>query len=79
VRSGASPEEVIAAAQAGCFVMQFARSLAENAMPATSLNVIAVVELIPGTDITGSALTVDGKAGPTQGRPKGMRWRHLFG
>jgi len=60
-RSGTNPEELIAAAHAGCFAMQFAHFLAENKTPATSLNVSAAVELIPGTGITGSALTVEGK------------------
>jgi lipoyl-dependent peroxiredoxin len=59
--SGTSPEELIAAAHAGCFAMQFAQFLADNGTPADNLNVVASVELIPGTGITGSALTLEGK------------------
>ena len=59
-QSGTNPEELIAAAHAGCFAMQFAHFLAENGTPATQLQVSAVVELIPGTGITSSALTVVG-------------------
>src|SRR5687767_6365424 len=60
-RSGTNPEELIAAAHAGCFAMQLSHFLAENGTPANSLDVTAAVELIPGTGITGSALTLDGK------------------
>ena len=59
-QSGTNPEELIAAAHAGCFAMQFAHFLAENGTAATQLQVSAVVELIPGTGITSSALTVVG-------------------
>ena len=58
--SGTNPEELIAAAHAGCFAMQFSHFLAENGTPAAKLEAIAHVELIPGTGITGSALTVTG-------------------
>jgi osmotically inducible protein OsmC len=60
-RSGTNPEELIAAAHAGCFAMQLAHFLAENGMPPENLNVTAAVELIPGTGITGSALTLVAK------------------
>jgi osmotically inducible protein OsmC len=60
-QSGTNPEELIAAAHAGCFAMQLAHFLAENGTPADNLKVSAVVELIPGTGITGSALTLEGK------------------
>ena len=59
-RSGTNPEELIAAAHAGCYAMQLSHFLAENGTPATNLNVTAAVELIPGTGITGSALTLEG-------------------
>ena len=59
-QSGTNPEELIAAAHAGCFAMQFAHFLWENGTTATQLQVWAVVELIPGTGITSSALTVVG-------------------
>jgi lipoyl-dependent peroxiredoxin len=57
-QSGTNPEELIAAAHAGCFAMQLAHFLAENGSPPDRLDVQAAVELIPGTGITGSALTV---------------------
>ena len=60
-RSGTNPEELIAAAHAGCFAMQLAHFLAENGTPADSLEVTAAVELVPGTGITGSALTLEAK------------------
>lgn len=60
-QSGTNPEELIAAAHAGCFAMQLAHFLAENGTPAENLKVSAAVELIPGTGITGSALTLEGK------------------
>ena len=60
-RSGTNPEELIAAAHSGCFAMQLSAFLADNGTPAESLNVTANVELIPGTGITGSALTLEGK------------------
>jgi osmotically inducible protein OsmC len=60
-KSGTNPEELIAAAHAGCFAMQLSHFLAENGTPATSLDATAVVTLIPGTGITESALTLVGK------------------
>lgn len=57
-KAGTNPEELIAAAHAGCFAMQLSAFLAENGTPAASLNVTAAVELVPGTGITGSALTL---------------------
>ena len=59
-KSGTNPEELIGAAHAGCYAMQFSAFLAQNGTPAENLNVTAAVELIPGTGITGSALTVVG-------------------
>ena len=56
--AGTNPEELIAAAHAGCYAMQLSHFLAENGTPATRLEARAVVELIPGTGITGSALTL---------------------
>jgi osmotically inducible protein OsmC len=41
--------------------MQFSHFLAENGTPADELDAKAVVTLVPGTGITGSALTVVGK------------------
>jgi osmotically inducible protein OsmC len=60
-KSGTNPEELIAAAHAGCFAMQLSGFLTENGTPPTELNASAAVELIPGTGITGSALTVEAK------------------
>jgi osmotically inducible protein OsmC len=60
-KAGTNPEELIAAAHSGCFAMQFSAFLAENGTPPTELKATASVELIPGTGITGSALTVEGK------------------
>jgi osmotically inducible protein OsmC len=60
-KAGTNPEELIAAAHAGCFAMQFSAFLGQNGTPATELKATAAVELVPGTGITGSALTVEGK------------------
>ena len=60
-KSGTNPEELIAAAHAGCFAMQLSHFLAENGTPAEKLDAKAVVTLIPGTGITGSAITLTGK------------------
>ncbi|MDP3895663.1 MAG: OsmC family protein [Mesorhizobium sp.] len=60
-KSGTNPEELIAAAHAGCFAMQLSHFLAENGTPAENLEVTAVVTLVPGTGITGSALRLVGK------------------
>jgi lipoyl-dependent peroxiredoxin len=59
-KSGTNPEELIAAAHASCFAMQFSAYLAENGTPG-EVNVSCVVEIEAGT-INGSALTVEGRA-----------------
>ncbi len=59
-KSGTNPEELIAAAHAGCFAMQLSAFLADNGTPAEKLDATAVVTLVPGTGITGSALTLAG-------------------
>lgn len=59
-KSGTNPEELIAAAHAGCFAMQLSHFLAENGTPAASLEAKAAVKLIPGTGITESNLTLVG-------------------
>lgn len=59
-KSATNPEELIAAAHAGCFAMQLSHFLAENGTPAEKLDAKAVVTLVPGTGITGSALTLRG-------------------
>jgi osmotically inducible protein OsmC len=60
-RSGTNPEELIGAAHSGCYAMQLSALLSENGTPPDSLRVSAAVELIPGTGITGSALTLEAK------------------
>lgn len=60
-KSGTNPEELIGAAHAGCYAMQLSAFLGDNGTPASELNVTAAVELVPGTGITGSALSVIGK------------------
>ena len=60
-RSGTNPEELIGAAHAGCYAMQLSAMLTENGTPPENLRVSAAVELIPGTGITGSALTLEAK------------------
>ncbi len=57
-KSGTNPEELIAAAHAGCFAMQLSHFLAENGTPAKRVEATANVELIPGNGITGSALSL---------------------
>ena len=57
-KSGTNPEELIAAAHAGCFAMQLSHFLAENGTPARRLEAKALVTLVPGTGITGSALSL---------------------
>ena len=59
-KSGTNPEELLAAAHAGCFAMQLSHFLAENGTPATKLDAKAVVTLVPGTGITDSAITLVG-------------------
>jgi osmotically inducible protein OsmC len=60
-QAGTNPEELIAAAHASCFAMQLSAFLANNGTPATELDATAAVELVPGTGITGSALTLKAK------------------
>jgi osmotically inducible protein OsmC len=60
-KSGTNPEELIAAAHAGCYAMQLSAFLADNGTPAAELNATAAVELVPGTGITGSAITLEAK------------------
>lgn len=64
-KSGTNPEELIAAAHAGCFAMQLSHFLAENGTPADELDAKAVVTYGPaaggGFEITASALQLTGK------------------
>lgn len=63
-KSGTNPEELMAAAHAGCFAMQLSHFLAEHGTPADKLEAKAVVTLQEaaggGFEITGSALTLTG-------------------
>jgi lipoyl-dependent peroxiredoxin len=59
-KSGTNPEELIAAAHASCFAMQFSAYLADNGTPG-QVDVTSVVEIEAGT-IKGSTLTVEGRA-----------------
>lgn len=53
-QSGTNPEELIAAAHAGCFAMQLSHFLAENGTPATKLDATAIVDL----DMAGGGATI---------------------
>ncbi|MEO6394721.1 MAG: OsmC family peroxiredoxin [Devosia sp.] len=57
-KSGTNPEELIAAAHSACFSMQFSGVLTANGTPPAEINATAAVEIIQGTGITSSALTV---------------------
>ncbi len=52
-----TPEELLAAAHASCFSMALAHGLTENGTPPTSVTTTAAVTFVPGTGITGIALT----------------------
>lgn len=56
-----SPEELIAAAHASCFVMALSNALAKAGSPPERLDVAATVTFVPGTGITRSALEVQGR------------------
>lgn len=64
-KAGTNPEELMAAAHAGCFAMQLSHFLAENGTPAEELTAKAVVSVEEaaggGFEITGSALSLTGK------------------
>jgi osmotically inducible protein OsmC len=64
-KSGTNPEELIAAAHAGCFAMQLSHFLAENGTPAERVEAIATVSLEPaaggGFTITSSNLRLKAK------------------
>lgn len=63
-KSGTNPEELIAAAHAGCFAMQLSHFLAENGTPAAKLDATATVSLEPdasgGMSIKSSHITLIG-------------------
>ncbi|PYE88939.1 OsmC family protein [Phyllobacterium leguminum] len=63
-KAGTNPEELLAAAHAGCFAMALSHILAENGTPAQKLDATAAVTVKPATgggfEITKSALTLVG-------------------
>ena len=63
-KAGTNPEELMAAAHAGCFAMQLSHFLAEHGTPAEKLEAKAVVNVQEasggGFEITESALTLTG-------------------
>jgi len=63
-KSGTNPEELLAAAHAGCFAMQLSHFLAENGTPADELKARAVVSVEQadgGFEVRSSAITLEGK------------------
>ena len=61
-KSGTNPEELLAAAHAGCFAMQLSHMLAEHGTPATTLTAKGVVTVDPaggGFAISSSKLTLE--------------------
>ena len=59
--AGTSPEDLIAAAHAGCFAMALSHELAEAGTPADELKTSATVTFQPGEGITRIALAVRGR------------------
>ena len=58
--AGTSPEDLIAAAHAGCFAMALSHELAQAGTPAEELKTSATVSFQPGEGITKIALTARG-------------------
>ena len=56
-----SPEELIAAAHAGCYAMAFSNTLAKQGKNPTRLEISATVTFEPGVGVTASDLTVKGQ------------------
>jgi len=59
--AGTSPEDLVAAAHAGCFAMALSHALAQAGTPPDELKTSATVTFQPGEGITRIALTVRGK------------------
>jgi lipoyl-dependent peroxiredoxin len=57
---GTNPEELLAAAHAGCFTMAVSAVLTQAGTPPTSLDTVATLNL-EGLDITGIHLSIKGK------------------
>ena len=55
-----SPEELIAAAHAGCFNMALSHALAQGGNEPRELRTSATVTFVPGTGITTSVIDVEG-------------------
>ena len=70
-KAGTNPEELLAAAHAGCFAMQLAHMLAENGTPADELEAVGTVSV----DQAGEGLRDHGH----QYRPQGLGARHRQG
>ena len=63
-KSGTNPEELLAAAHAGCFAMQLSHFLAENGTPADELkarSVVSVEQVSAGFEVKSSAITLEAK------------------
>lgn len=63
-QAGTNPEELLAAAHAGCFAMQLSHMLAESGSPAEELNAKSVVDVQQvegGFAIKTSAITLEAK------------------
>ncbi|WP_206456417.1 OsmC family protein [Aurantimonas marina] len=63
-QSGTNPEELLAAAHAGCFAMQLSHFLAENGTPAEELKatcVVSVEQVATGFEIQDSAISLEAK------------------
>jgi osmotically inducible protein OsmC len=56
-----SPEELIAAAHASCFAMALSHALAQAGNAPERLETSATLTFVPGTGITKSVLTVNGR------------------
>ena len=56
-----SPEDLIAAAHAGCFAMALSHGLAQGGNPPDELKTSAAVTFVPGTGITEISLIVRGR------------------
>jgi lipoyl-dependent peroxiredoxin len=57
---GTNPEELLAAAHAGCFTMAVGAILTQAGTPPTTLDTVATVNL-EGLDVTGIHLSIKGK------------------
>ena len=63
-KSGTNPEELLAAAHAGCFAMQLSHFLAENGTPADELKARAVVSVEQadgGFEVRSSRITLEAR------------------